>query len=227
MFSANARKIIIITSLVGAFLLVSFGPTPAYSMPIETVVAEVQDRYDKTIDFRARFIQETTLKMVNRIEREEGTVYFKKPKRMRWEYSRPKGKLLVISPEKAWLYLPEDRLVYIQDAEKMFQSRLAIKFITGVGRLTDDFQISYTSTQKTDREGNYLLTLSPREQSPEVDKITIVVDKTSYSILQFSLSDFTGNITRIEFRNLVTNSKLPERLFRFTIPEGVESTTLP
>ncbi len=227
MLSIKARKIFALTYLAVVFLLVSFWCLPASAVSLESVIKEVQDRYDRTIDFKAHFVQESTLRAVNRVEKEEGTVYFKKPKRMRWEYTRPPGKLLVISPEKAWLYLPEDRLVYIQDAERMFQSRLAIKFITGVGRLTDDFQLSFSTSQKTDREGNYLLTLNPREPSPEIDNLTIVVDKTNYSILQFSMSDFAGNITRIEFRNLVINSKLPDRLFRFTVPKGVEAVSLP
>lgn len=221
----RAREIVIVTFLAVALLLA--WPRPAVSLSLEAVITEVQDRYDKTINFKARFVQESTMKAVKRTEREEGTVYFKKPKRMRWEYSRPKGKLLVISPDKAWLYLPEDRLVYVQDAEKMFQSRLAMKFVAGFGRLADDFQVAFASPQKTNREGNYLLTLTPRDPSPEMDNLAIVVDRTNYSILEFSLSDFAGNITRIEFRNLVINSKLPDRLFRFTVPEGVEAVSLP
>lgn len=214
-------------ALAGTFLLIFPPPLAAETPTLANIIALVQDRYDKTQDFKARFSQESTLKTANRTEREEGTVYFRNPKRMRWEYAIPKGKLLVINPEKAWLYLPDDRLVYVQDAEKMLQSELAIKFLTGLGRLSEDFQISHHRPEKTDRAGNHLLVLAPREAGAGIDKLIIAVDKTSYSIIQFSMSDFAGNTTRIEFRNIVLNSKLPDRLFQFNIPAGVEAVPLP
>lgn len=227
LFRAWTIRNLCVMALASVFLLI-FPPSLAAETPtLANIIAQMQDRYDKTQDFKARFSQEATLRTANRTEREEGTVYFRNPKRMRWEYSVPKGKLLVINPEKAWLYLPDDRLVYVQDAEKMLQSGLAIKFLTGLGRLSEDFQISHASPQKTDREGNHLLVLAPRDAGAGMDKLSITVDKTSYSIIQFSMSDFAGNTTRIEFRNIVLNSKLPDRLFQFNIPAGVEAVPLP
>lgn len=226
-FRVGLARRLFLLALTG-ILVLAFAPSPAAeTSPLADIIAGVQDRYDKTRDFKARFIQEATLKTVNRTEREEGTVYFRNPQRMRWEYAIPKGKLLVINPEKAWLYLPEDRLAYVQDSEKMLQSGLAIKFLTGLGRLSEDFQISRQGPQKTDRAGNHLLVLVPKEAGGGIDKLTITVDKTTYSIIQLSMSDFAGNLTRIEFRNIVLNSRLPDRLFQFNIPAGVEVVPLP
>lgn len=194
---------------------------------LSQILAELQNRYEKTSDFTARFIQDGYIKTLNKTEREEGTVYFKNPKRMRWEYTKPKGKLLVINPEKTWLYLPEDKLVYIQDTDRMFQSRLAVKFLTGVGRLTDDFEVAHHSPEKTDREGHHLLVLTPKISAEGVERLILTVDKTSFLIRQVSFNDFAGNTTRIEFRNVALNTKPAERLFTFRVPAGVEVMYLP
>lgn len=221
-------KILIVCLLAvgGVFpwTILQAGPAGA-ELTLPQIIGEIQGRYEATSDFRARFIQESFLKAANRTEIEEGTVYFKHPKRMRWEYTRPKGKLLVINPEKTWLFLPEDKLVYLQETERMIQSRLAVRFLTGLGRLSEDFEIT-RPTQKTDREGNHLLTLVPKDAALGIERFTLTVDKTNYGMRQITFGDFAGNTTRIEFRNLVFNPKLAEGLFQFRIPAGIDVMNL-
>jgi outer membrane lipoprotein-sorting protein len=81
---------------------------------LEEIVGKVQERYEKLIDIKADFLQEATIKSMNKTDREEGVFYFKNPRRMVWDYLKPKAKKLVINPQKAWLYVPEDGVVYIQ-----------------------------------------------------------------------------------------------------------------
>lgn len=189
---------------------------------LEQLTAKMQETYDKTKDLKATFVQELTIQTIKKTEREEGTVYFKNPKRMHWEYTRPKAKKLVVNPQKAWLYVPEDHAVYIQDAQALYQSRVILRFLSGTGRLLEDFQIEYAAPQATDQEGHYLLVLTPRQADLGIDRIHLTVDRKSFQILQCSFSDAFGNLTRIRFQNIRTNNQLPESLFHFKPPRGVD-----
>ncbi|GAI86996.1 unnamed protein product [marine sediment metagenome] len=141
---------------------------------------------------------------------------------MRWVYSKPELKELIVNPEKAWFYIPEDNLVYVQDAEEIFESKLTIRFLSGIGKLKDDFQINFSRPGPTDGEGNYLLDLIPRSFEAGIEKILLVVNRDDFQIMGFALTDIYGNITRIKFKDMKTNNKLPDTFFIFRPPPGVE-----
>lgn len=197
-------------------------PAHAESISLNDITKKLQESYERAESIEARFIQKATIKSIKKTETEEGTVYFKKPKRMRWAYTKPELKELVINPQIAWLYIAEDSLVYIQDAEKIFNSKLTIKFLSGIGKLTDDFKINFYQPTPTDENGNYLLDLIPRGFQAGIEKILLVVNKSDFQIMEFSLTDIYGNLTRITFKDMKTNPKLPDTFFIFTPPQGVE-----
>jgi len=202
------------------------GPAAVYAqgkMPIEDLVDRIQGVYDSAKDLKADFAQESTIKSLKKTEKESGIVYFKKPRRMLWDYSSPQKKKLIINPQTAWLYVPEDKLVYMQSSDALVNSRLTIRFLTGIGKLRDDFQIKY-SQEPVDRDGNYQLELIPksREAAGGFDKLSVTVDKNSYFITRCLFKDMYGNVTRIIFRNIKTNNGLTDKMFNFTVPSGVK-----
>jgi len=192
------------------------------TVPLEQLTAKMQETYDKTQDIKATFVQELTIQSIRKTEREEGAVYFKNPGRMYWEYTRPKSKKLVVNPQKAWLYVPEDHVVYVQSAEALYQSKVILRFLSGVGKLREDFEIKYAAPQVTDKEGHHLLVLTPKQAGMGIDRLHLTVDRKSFQILQCSFSDAFGNLTRILFQNIRINNQLPESLFYFKPPRGVE-----
>jgi outer membrane lipoprotein carrier protein len=194
----------------------------AETPPLEQVIAKMQETYGSTQDLTAKFVQELTLASIKKTEREEGTVYFKNPGRMYWEYTRPKSKKLVVNPQKAWLYVPEDRVVYVYDAKAMYRSKLILRFLSGIGRLQEDFKVGYASPEATDKEGHYLLVLIPKQNDLGTDRLHLTVDHKSFQIVQCRFSDAYGNLTRIRFQNIRINHQLPESLFHFKPPRGVE-----
>lgn len=210
--------------LLAIVWLILFPVSTSLANPVilSELVAKIQESYEKAENFEARFVQEVTIKSMTKTETEEGVVYFKKPKRMRWVYSKPDLKELVVNPKKAWLYIPEDNLVYIQDAKDLFDSKLAIKFISGIGKLEDDFKIDFLRPDFIDENGNYVLKLTPRNFQIGIEKILLVVKKEDFQVTEFTLTDFYGNITRITFRDIKIDNKLPDAFFEFTLPPGVD-----
>ena len=189
--------------------------------PIDDVVSRLQQTYEKTIDFKADFIQETTIKSIKKTDMEEGIVFFKNPRNMLWNYTKPKAKKMVINSRKVWLYLPQEKVAYTQDANYIFQSRVLIKFLTGLGKLKDDFTIEYAKSIALDKNDNYRLVLTPLEKSASYKTLQITVDKKIFYILQANFDDTFGNSTALRFSNIAINTGIAANIFQFKPPAGV------
>lgn len=232
MFFKRNKQLIITVMEIWLFctLFIILAPGTAITLtpaPIGEVVTQLQQKYEKTRDFKAGFVQQTTIKSIKKTDVEEGTVFFKSPRNMLWNYSRPKAKKLVINSRKAWLYLPQEKVAYVQEADYIFKSRTLIKFISGLGKLKDDFTIKYAEPQSLDKQGNYLLLLIPREKTPALQPFQVTVDKNTYLILQVSFADALGNTTLLKFSNISTNIGLAEKIFQFQPPKGVSIFNMP
>ncbi|MEN6623733.1 MAG: outer membrane lipoprotein carrier protein LolA [Smithella sp.] len=226
------KKLFFFMAIAWAFLvlleIVSVNNALAATSPsIDEVINRLQRTYENTKDFKAGFSQATTIRSIKKTDIEEGTVYLKKPKNMLWNYSKPKAKKLVINSRKAWLYLPQEKAAYVQEAENIFKSRTLIKFLSGLGKLKDDFSIKYAEPDSFDKQGNYLLILTPREKAPNLYPFRVTVDKNTSLILQVSFDDALGNSTVVKFSNIVTNAGLSEKMFQFKPPKGVSIFNMP
>ena len=146
---------------------------------------------------------------------------------MLWNYTKPKAKKLVINPQKAWLYIPQEKVAYTQDADYVFKSKILIKFLSGLGRLNDDFTVKYAETGALDKKGNYLLILTPLEKTPALNPFAITVDKNTLLILQISFEDALGNSTLLKFSNISINTGLADKIFHFQPPEGTSIFNMP
>jgi len=208
-------------------LFFAFGTSFADTLALDELIAKAQERYEKTQDLKAQFIQEVTIKSVNKTEREEGIVYVKNPRRMLWVYSKPKAKKLIINPKKAWMYIPEDHAVYVQDTENIYKSKLAVKFLSGIGKLSEDFDVGFSKPDNVDKNGNYLLTLVPKVSDTGVGKLHITIDKENFQVIRCSFVDLYGNLTRISLADIRINNNLDDKLFNFKPPSGVEVFNMP
>lgn len=197
---------------------------PARSEPpsLDELLGEIQATYDRTADFRADFIQEATIRSMGKTTHEEGTVYLKKPERMLWNYTKPSRKKLVINPRKAWLYIPDEEVVYVQEAREVLSSKMTIRFLTGIGRLRDDFIVTFPAEGPADGAGNYRLILTPRGYEAGIKNLLLIVDRDTFRITGCVFTDLYDNETRLTFSNIEFNTDPPDELFEFTPPPEVE-----
>ena len=220
------------TTGMGLCLILSLLSIPDYVFSEELpavvdITQNIQSSYEKAKDLKADFIQEATIKSIKKTQREEGWVFFKNPKNMLWDYTKPKGKKLVINSQKSWLYLAGEKVVYTQKSENIFQSKTLISFFSGSGKLKDDFVIKYAEPKALDKNGNYLLVLIPREKTAACNLVKLSVDKNNFNILQVSFDDVMGNSTTLKFSNISINTGLTQKMFQFKPPAGVQIFEMP
>jgi outer membrane lipoprotein carrier protein len=223
LFTTTGIGLCLILSLIALPEVVFSDELPA----VGDIAQKLQSSYEKTKDLKADFIQEATIKSIKKTEREEGKVFFKNPKNMLWEYTKPKGKKLVINSQTAWLYLANDKVAYRQKSESIFQSKTLIQFFAGSGKLKNDFTIKYAEPKALDKEGNYLLALSPKEKTAACNSVNLTIDKNNFYILQVSFDDVMGNSTTLKFSNISINTGLSQKIFQFKPPAGVEVFEMP
>src|SRR5271154_4442313 len=67
---------------------------------------------------------------------ESGTVYFKRPGRMRWEYESPEKKLFLADGKTVWFYVPYDHTVTKAPAKESSDWRTPLALLTGKAELS-------------------------------------------------------------------------------------------
>ena len=68
----------------------------------------------------------------------------------------------------------------------------------------------------------YVLSMIPKEENPYFQKITLYVVRDELLVRQMTVTDPNGNETDWLFDEIEVNPELPDSLFRFSPPDGVE-----
>lgn len=200
--------------------LVAAAPPAAPRLDLNAVVEKVQKRYDGATDFRARFTQTLTSVAMGRKTSSAGSVMFKKPGRMRWDYDKPEKAIYVSDGGVLWLYEPDDQQAFKQEL-KASQLPAALAFLTGKGKLASEFDITPLAKSPYGMPGDYLLSLSPKVAESQVKNILFVVDPKTFDVRESVITDGQGNTNDLTFADIKTNTRLPESEFHFTPPAGV------
>lgn len=212
----------IVSSLFALFGLWA-GETPAAQgarLEVPAVVERVQKKYDGAADFRAAFNQTLTNATFKRRSSSTGEVLLKKPGRMRWNYKTPETKTYVSDGDVLWLYEPEDKQAFKQEL-KGSQLPAALAFLTGKGKLSEEFDITVAKDPPVGTSRDYVLALSPKQAQPQVKSLLFVVDPDSFFVRETFIVDTQGNTNDILFSDVKVNVRLPESTFHFTPPAGV------
>jgi outer membrane lipoprotein carrier protein len=202
-----------------AVALAAAAPGAAGALDVRAVTAEVQRRYDAAADFRARFSQTLTSAALGRKTISSGEVAFKKPGRMRWDYEKPDKSSYVTDGGVLWLYEPDDGQAFKQEL-KSSQLPAALAFLTGKGKLANEFDIAFAPKSPYGMSGEYVLALSPKAPQPQVKSILFIVDPRTFDVRESVITDAQGNVNDVVFADIKVNTRVPEAMFHFSPPAG-------
>ena len=197
----------------------------AQGRPLEEIIAQVQKLYDTHEDFKASFVQESWVKSLGKKQVAEGGVYFKKPGKMRWNYQKPVKQEIVSDGKNLWNYRPGDKQVVVSPMTQAFQTKVPSTFLAGIGNLQKDFQARWGKEPSAGEA--YSLELIPREDHGGLEKLSLLIDRENFKILEARMQDLMGNVTQIRFSKIQFDNRLSDSLFTFTPPPGVEVFSMP
>lgn len=185
---------------------------------VKALVDRVQAFYEKTQDFTAEFKQEYTYKAFKRTQISSGTVTFKKPALMRWEYLKPSPKTFVLAGDRVFAYDPDAKLI-TRAALSTNQLSASVTFLFGVGKLENEFAIAKKACPKCT---GTQLELTPLVSDPRFKRIWLEVDEKTAQVLKSTVIDPDGSENAISFIGLKTNVGINELSFKITPPPGTQ-----
>jgi outer membrane lipoprotein carrier protein len=186
---------------------------------LAAVVDKVQARYDGARDFTAGFEQALTNAVTKRATTSAGKVSFKKVGKMRWDYTSPEPRMVLADGTQLWLWEPEDRQAFRQGLASS-QLPAALAFLTGHGKLTDEFVIGEAKAGAYGKPGEPVLELTPKKPSAQVQRVFFVVEPSTSFVRETVVVDAQGNTNHLSFRDIQVNTDLPDGLFAWTPPAG-------
>jgi outer membrane lipoprotein carrier protein len=188
------------------------------------IVRKVQARYDATHDFTADVTQEMTVASLGKTVTAHGTIAFKKPGKLRLELKDDEPQTVIADGTTLWLYQPKEQQVMKAPFDAAFRSTTPISFLTGVGRISDDFDARLDVDTPP---AEIVLILSPRRAASDVGQLRLTVTHDTFDISGAEVHDPLGNVSRLRFDRIHRNSGVPDDQFVFHVPPGVDVISAP
>ena len=206
--------------LLALVALVAMG-LPAEALPNVHVVAEAVDaHYNGLRSLQAEF---TEIYQGSGTERtESGTLWLKKPGKMRWEYRSPEEKLFVGDGKDAWLYLPVDRQARKSSMRKLGDLRSPLAFLLGKAKLEKELHgLSFAPDVAAWKPEDVVLRGVPRGMEDRVRQVLLEITP-QHQIARIMIHGVDDSITEYRFSDLKENIVVGDGQFHFSAPPGTE-----
>jgi outer membrane lipoprotein carrier protein len=185
---------------------------------VKALVDRMQGFYERTEDFTANFQQTYVYKSFGRTVTSTGTVAFKKPAQMRWDYLKPAARSFVLTGERVYAWDPLAQTL-TRAALPTSELSSSVTFLWGKGRLLDDFTISRAPC--SDCQG-VLLVLTPKKSETRFRELRLELDPKTAQVRRTVVVDPDGSENSILFSDLKTNTRLSKERFVLDVPEGTQ-----
>jgi outer membrane lipoprotein carrier protein len=153
---------------------------------------------------------------------ESGTLWLKKPGKMRWEYRSPKEKLFLSDGQNAWFYVPGDRQVTKTPVRKLDDLRSPLGLLLGKTRLEKELQeISLAPDVVPFTPGNVVIRGVPNAMADRVSEVIVEITPDD-RIARILINGVDESLTEYRFSNQRENVEVDSQAFRFSPPPGVQ-----
>jgi outer membrane lipoprotein carrier protein len=208
----------------------------AFSNPeVKTLVARLEARYRAPRTLQATFLENYT-ENGRQVRAEAGTVYFRRPGKMRWEYASPEKNLFLVDGKNAWFYVPADRTVTRVPAKESTDWRTPLALLAGemkVSRVCDDVRFAeqelpqspadavlYCALRGTDaKAAGHSAGESRRAEAGET--VYFEVARDSGDLVRVLVKSPGGVAIEFRFANWHADPPVEDSLFHFSVPPGV------
>jgi len=182
----------------------------------DELIKQVQGRYNGARTLVVDFVESYSMQGHFRPP-EAGTLTLRKQGKMRWDYSRPEGKLFVSDGKTVFLYTAKDNRVEkvpLKDTEDM---RAPLAFL--LGRL--DMKKEFRDFRVRPGEGGEWLEAGAKNDRVPYDRVEMLITPEG-TVRQLKVMGRDESLLAFNFDHEKLNPRVSDEMFHFTIPPGAE-----
>lgn len=184
---------------------------------LDKTLSGIELRYNRLATLQVDF--EHTMRYLGRrplVER--GTLYLRRPGKMRWEYSKPAGKLLVGDGDLLFYYNPNSNQVRQLRPSQTGDLRVPLAFL--LGRL--HFRRQFRELRLEEIEGRSVVIGEGRTGKEAYTSVEFTYDPATFELLHLKVLGQDESVTTFAFSEETLNPRLEAKLFDFHAPAGAE-----
>jgi outer membrane lipoprotein carrier protein len=184
------------------------------------VAATIDARYNGMKSLRAEFTEVYSGGGIRRSE--SGTLWIKKPGKMRWDYSSPQKKIFVTDGATAWFYVPGERQARRTPLKNLDDLRSPLRYLLGRTKLDKELRgLSLAPDVPPERPGDVVLRGIPVGMEDRISQVLLESDGQGF-LRRIVMEELDGSRTEFRLENQQENVAIGSAQFSFQPPPGVE-----
>ena len=208
-----------------ALLLAALDPkvpqsTAAADAPARAAVKAMQAFYEKAKDCSASFTQTYLNTAFKKTLQSAGTLRFKKPGMLRFDYTTPEPKFFVVKNDRITSYVPAAQQAMV-GSFKADQLSASVSFLFGKGKIENEFLV--LASDRTDFAPGTAMLLTPKRDDPRFSRIYFVVNPETSAVVESVVVDPSGNENRFDFTAFKRTRGSPRRTSTTPFPRARRS----
>jgi outer membrane lipoprotein carrier protein len=208
-------------TFVTMVLLVLNVPGHAQGTDARVIARAVDQHYNRLKSLKSSFTEIYQGPGISRTE--SGTLWLKKPGRMRWEYREPREKLFLATPQTAYFYVPGERQARKTAIKNLDDIRSPLRYLLGKTRLEKELDgLSAAPDVPSIQAGDIVLRGVPKAMKDRISDVVLEISP-AHQIVRILIHEVDGTSTDFRFSQIEENVPVQDSLFRFTPPPGVET----
>jgi outer membrane lipoprotein carrier protein len=203
-------------------LLLCTGSSQAQAPSVGAIAHGVDDYYNHLKSLKAAFTEVYQGQGMSRTE--SGTLWLKKPGRMRWEYHVPREKLFLIDSDHAYFYVTGEHQARKTPLKNLDDIRSPLRYLLGKTKLEKELEgLSLAPDLTPLQPGDFVLRGVPKAMKDSISSVVLEISP-AHVIDRIVIHGVDDAVTDFRFSQIEPNVPVQDSLFRFNPPPGV--TTL-
>lgn len=167
---------------------------------------------EQTNTIESKFVQEKHMQLLTKGFVSKGHISFKKPDKLRWEYSDPFEYLIVINGEKIHIQNEGKTNTFDMATSKLFLEINNLIINTVKGNILDEEKFDIEYFQSSSHYMARLFTKDP-DMKEFIDHLEIMFQKQDFSVSKLKLVEPSGDYTFITFIDSKYNEPIDDASF--------------
>ncbi len=196
------------------FFLLSV-PAQARQVDGEQLAAQLAERYESIDAMQTRFVQTATSSFMDSDERYSGMLVFTN---LAYRITTS-NQTIVTDGVTTWVYNSSERQVLVNDYVEDESAFSLTSFLTS---FSESYRSTLVGSESLNGVAHQRLDLAPVDDFASFRSVSLWIRSSDMLVTRLVVLDLNDVTMTFELSDLVVNPRLPDDLFSFEVPEGIE-----